>query len=71
MRDHDLDAVGNSATAIGERSVWKKIWNLPGLPKVRNFIWKVTRNGLPTIANMHYTHIAERTTRKMIYGNTP
>jgi hypothetical protein len=27
-RDHDLDAVGTSASASGERSVWKKIWKL-------------------------------------------
>jgi hypothetical protein len=58
-RDHDLDAVGTSVSASRERSVWKKIWKLPILPKVCNFIWKVSRNGLPTNANRRYRHIAE------------
>jgi hypothetical protein len=29
------------------------------LPKVRNFIWKLVRNGLPTNENCCHRHIAE------------
>jgi hypothetical protein len=29
------------------------------LPKVRNFIWKLVRNGLPTNENCYHRHIAE------------
>jgi hypothetical protein len=27
------------------------------LSKIRNFVWKMIKNGLPTNANMHYRHI--------------
>jgi hypothetical protein len=56
-RAQNLDEIGSSTTANGEHSVWRKIWKLPVLPKVQNFIWKVTRSGLPTNANRRYRHL--------------
>jgi hypothetical protein len=35
---HDLDVLGSSSNPRGERTAWKKIWRLPVLPKVRNFV---------------------------------
>jgi hypothetical protein len=57
-RAHNLNEVGTSSAASGERSAWSKIWKLPVLPKVHNFIWKMLKNRLPTNANRHYRHIA-------------
>jgi hypothetical protein len=65
IRDHDLDAMGSSTNANGERAVWKKLWKLPVLPKVRNFLWKLIKNGLPTNANRRYRHITEDATCEM------
>jgi hypothetical protein len=54
----DLDAIGSSSSANGERGVWKKLWNLPALPRIRNFVWKLTQNGLPSNANRCFMHIS-------------
>lgn len=32
---------------------WKKIWMLPVLPKVRQFIWRLVHNSLPLMRNIH------------------
>jgi hypothetical protein len=52
-----LDAMGSSSAQAGEPRVWKKVWKMPVLPKVRNFIWKMIKNGLPTNGNRCYRHI--------------
>jgi hypothetical protein len=59
-REHDLDAIATSGSANGERGVWKKIRKLPVIPKVRNFLWKLIKNGLPTNANRRYRHTVLR-----------
>jgi hypothetical protein len=64
-REHDLVAMGTSGSANGERGVWKKIWKLPVIPKVRNFFWKLIKNGLPTNANRHYRHITDNAACEM------
>jgi hypothetical protein len=51
-RVQDLDALGSSSEPRGERAVWKKMWKLPVLPKVRNFVWKMIKNGLPANENV-------------------
>ena len=33
---------------IHDKQVWKKIWQLQLPPKVKNFLWQVCRNVLPT-----------------------
>jgi ribonuclease HI len=66
-RSLDLDSMGSSASASGERGVWKKLWQLPVPPKVRNFVWKLTKNGLPTNANRCYRHIADEASCGMCY----
>jgi hypothetical protein len=58
-RATNMDDLGSSSEGGGERKVWRKIWKMPVLPKVRNFIWKMVRNGLPTNENRCYIHIAE------------
>jgi hypothetical protein len=49
--------MGSSTAASVECGVWKKVWKLPVLPKIRNFVWKMIKNGLPTNANRRYRHI--------------
>jgi hypothetical protein len=38
------------------------------LPKVRNFIWKMIKNGLPTNGNRCYRHIANDVSCEMCYA---
>jgi hypothetical protein len=47
----NLEEEGSSLTPKGEKAVWKRLWNLPIPPKVRNFLWKMVKNGLPTNDN--------------------
>jgi hypothetical protein len=63
----NLDEWGRSVEGNGERKVWKKIWRLPVLPKVRNFIWKLVRNGLPTCESRCHRHIAKEAGCELCY----
>ena len=36
-----------------DRPIWRKIWKLNAPPKVRNFLWQVCSNILPTWENLH------------------
>jgi hypothetical protein len=56
-RAQNLNEVGTCSAANGERRKWCKIWKLPVLLKVHNFIWKMLKNGIPTNANRQYRHI--------------
>ena len=35
-----------------KKSMWKKIWQLAVPCKVRNFVWRVRQNAIPTKSNM-------------------
>ena len=34
------------------KSLWQAIWNLPVLSKVKNLVWRATKNSLPTKDNL-------------------
>lgn len=38
-------------------SNWKRLWRIQTLPRVRNFLWKVCMNAVPTRANLAKRHI--------------
>lgn len=40
-----------------DRILWKNIWSLNALPKVRMFIWRACSNILPTRANLHQRNV--------------
>jgi hypothetical protein len=44
QRDAGLDT---SSGGGEEKSFWKQLWDLPCLPKVKQFIWRLTHNSLP------------------------
>jgi hypothetical protein len=62
-----MEDMGSSSERGGQRKVWSKIWKLPVLPKVRNFIWKLVRNGLPTNENRRYRQIADNASCELCY----
>jgi hypothetical protein len=47
---------GESSNNMGEpnqtRTIWRKIWKLSFLPKVRHFIWRLARNSLVVRMNI-------------------
>jgi hypothetical protein len=55
--EYNVDGMGSSSAPMGERAIWRRLWNSHVLPKVRMFIWKLIRNGIPTNANRHYRHM--------------
>jgi hypothetical protein len=67
-RAQNLNAMGSSATASDEHGVWRKNWILLMLPKVRNFIWKMIKNGLPTNGNRCYRHLTDDASCEMCYN---
>jgi hypothetical protein len=67
-RVRGLDAIGSSSVPTGERSVWKKVWKLQVIPKVRNFIWKMVKNGLPTNENRFARHIVQNASCEICYN---
>jgi hypothetical protein len=66
-RAQNLDAMGSSVTASGERGVWRKKWKLLVLPKICNFIRKMIKNGLPTNGNRWYRHLTDDASCEMCY----
>jgi hypothetical protein len=56
---HNTQEIGSSTAPSGDRVVWRRLWKLPTLPKVRVFLWKLINNGLPTNANRCYHHIVD------------
>jgi hypothetical protein len=67
MRATNMDELGSSSERGGERKVWLKIWKMPVLPKVRNFIWKMVQNRLPMNENRRYRHIADDASCELCY----
>jgi hypothetical protein len=67
MRTTNMDELGSSSERGGKWKVWLKIWKMLVLPKVRNFIWKMVWNGLPTNENMRYRHIADDASCELFY----
>jgi hypothetical protein len=57
-RANNLEDERSSSAPRGDWAVWKKLWNLLIPPKVRNFLWKLIKNGLPTNDNRCYRHLA-------------
>jgi hypothetical protein len=57
-RATNLDGEGGSSAPGGDRAVWRKLWKLQVPPKVRNFLWKFIKNGLPTNTNRYYRHLS-------------
>ena len=39
-RSQNLEAEGSTSAPRGERAVWKKLWNMPVLSKICNFLWR-------------------------------
>jgi hypothetical protein len=55
---YNVDGMGSSSAPMGERTIRRRLWNSPVLPKVCMFIWKLIRNGIPRNANRHYRHMS-------------
>jgi hypothetical protein len=51
VRQRDA-SIPSSSGGLIESSFWKKLWDLPCLPKVQQFIWHLTHNSLPLRVNM-------------------
>uniref|UniRef100_A0A803LAH5 F-box domain-containing protein n=1 Tax=Chenopodium quinoa TaxID=63459 RepID=A0A803LAH5_CHEQI len=38
---------------------WKRVWNIEGPPKLRNFLWRACTGPLATLGRLHQRHIRE------------
>jgi hypothetical protein len=56
---HRNQAKGESSTAWQEVGMWKSIWNLNVPPVLKNFLWKVCHNVLPTKVNLFSKKIVQ------------
>ena len=46
-----------SSSRDGQSKVWKKIWKIKTPNWIRHFIWRATRDSLPTTQNLRYRHV--------------
>jgi len=61
---------------VQQKSLWKEIWSLHVLNKVKNFIWRACRNSQPTklnlvrqtIINDHHCDRCHETTENTIHA---
>ncbi|XP_021748573.1 uncharacterized protein LOC110714373 [Chenopodium quinoa] len=42
------------ATSVAAHTIWKKIWQIQALPRVKVFAWRACQNALPTRRNISY-----------------
>ena len=42
-----------------DQTLWKHIWSLKVIPRVKSFIWKACLEVLPTKSNLHHRHIID------------
>jgi hypothetical protein len=38
--------------SVNEKSQWTQIWDLPYLPKIKQFVWRLAHNSLPLQKNI-------------------
>jgi hypothetical protein len=51
-----------SSSSDNDSEVWKKLWKLPVVPKVRVFWWQVLRGILPDYRTLSRRHIMDNST---------
>jgi hypothetical protein len=44
--------IGSSSAQVEEKMHWKKIWELPCLPKIKQFVWRLAHNSLPLMMSI-------------------
>jgi hypothetical protein len=49
LRDSERGAGSGS---VNENIFWKQLWKIPCIPKVKQFLWRLTHNSLPLRANI-------------------
>ena len=52
------------------KSLWQAIWNLPVLSKVKNLVWRATKNSLPTKDNLVRRKIIQNGSRDVCQEHT-
>lgn len=50
-------AKGESSKAQSHNSLWKKLWHLKLLPKIKIFAWRTCNDSLPCFKNLHYKKV--------------
>jgi hypothetical protein len=51
VRRRDANIASSSLSTEG-KSFWTKIWEIPCIPKVKQFLWRLAHNSLPIMANI-------------------
>lgn len=58
QRENWLENVqGQSDTSI-EEQIWTKLWNITVPSKIKNFLWRLGQNLMPTSDVLHHRHMA-------------
>ena len=54
MQRPNIAIVHPHSSSISNPLLWKLIWNIPTIPKVKNFLWRASSNFLATRANLFH-----------------
>ena len=57
-----MSAPPKNQTLLQTKSLWRRIWKLAVLCKVRNFVWRACRNAIPTKSNLVQRCVLEDST---------
>uniref|UniRef100_A0A7N2LQ94 Reverse transcriptase zinc-binding domain-containing protein n=1 Tax=Quercus lobata TaxID=97700 RepID=A0A7N2LQ94_QUELO len=55
--DNENQSLPSSSAPISDGSMWKKIWKVRVHHKIRHFLWRATKDSLPTKQNLVAQHI--------------
>ncbi|PRQ18872.1 putative reverse transcriptase zinc-binding domain-containing protein [Rosa chinensis] len=50
---HKAITCSKHTSHIGEKFVWKLVWKIDTLTKVKNFLWRAISGAIPTLLNLH------------------
>lgn len=59
-KNHD-NSTGSTSNSV-DINIWKQIWNAKTTPKIKNFIWKLCKNVVPTRCNLFKRKMADSNT---------
>jgi hypothetical protein len=58
QRENLLEGAAGSSASVQEQKAWTSLWNIKVPSKLKNFIWRLCNDSIPTADVLHHRHMA-------------